>query len=575
MELNESPRSTRRITSMFLASDPPFDMSEVRRKTMDNIQIPVFSDFGRRGSNTSVLSATPPKSPTIFLEKPCSPGAISNCSFELRRILSSPVKKLCTMDCSNCRKMTLQVREEARSPFDYAFSAPCSRKSSGGLIDIVAEVKLPVPQSGEPFRPSTKLGNGNISSPGPEDANAPKDDELTSLMTSCWDEDSGKRPDFQALRAKIKKLNKGNESSNLLDNLLKRMEQYANNLEQLVEERTADYLEEKRKCQAVVYELLPKTVADKLIQGEIVVAETFDSVTIYFSDIVGFTHLSAQSNPLEIVALLNDLYTVFDSIIGDFDVYKVETIGDAYMVVSGLPTRNDDNHAPQIARMSLKLLERVKTFKVRHKPDYKLKLRIGIHSGTCCAGVVGVKMPRYCLFGDTVNTASRMESNGQPLKIHVSPFTRDILDKFGSFDLECRGEVEMKGKGSMKTYWLLGEKPSPTSSGPQLMNSLPQITTTSAVEDADEEELTVGSPNRYRARFQDDEEEYGLDRSPMANNSMHNTPDLIPVSRANGSSATISHSNSVRGDQDQDDQDFPHCSETDRLTGNGNPHHMV
>ncbi|XP_048515966.1 atrial natriuretic peptide receptor 2 isoform X3 [Athalia rosae] len=284
------------------------------------------------------------------------------------------------------------------------------------------------------------------------------EEEVATLMRRCWAQDAADRPDFPALKQTIRKINKDYESSNILDNLLSRMEQYANNLETLVEERTADYFEEKRKCEELLYQLLPKSVASQLILGQSVIAETYDQVTIYFSDIVGFTSLSAESTPLQVVDLLNDLYTCFDSIIENFDVYKVETIGDAYMVVSGLPVRNGTNHAREIARMSLALRDTVMTFSIRHRPNEQLKLRIGMHSGPCVAGVVGLKMPRYCLFGDTVNTASRMESNGQALKIHVSPQTKEILDTFGTFDLECRGEVTMKGKGTMVTYWLQGEK---------------------------------------------------------------------------------------------------------------------
>ncbi|XP_049884529.1 atrial natriuretic peptide receptor 2-like [Pectinophora gossypiella] len=266
------------------------------------------------------------------------------------------------------------------------------------------------------------------------------------------------RPDFSALKENISKINKDCETSTRLDALLTQVEQYANNLEALVEERTSDYLEEKKKCEELLYQLLPKSVASQLIMGKPVVAEMYEEVTIYFSDIIGFTLISAESTPLEVVEFLNDLYTSFDSVIEGFDVYKVETIGDAYMVVSGLPMRNGTRHAPEIASMGLALLKAVRYKTVPHRPGRPLLLRIGIHTGPCVAGVVGLKMPRYCLFGDTVNTASRMESHGEALRIHVSPVTKALLDIYDKFDLECRGEITMKGKGKMTTYWLRGEK---------------------------------------------------------------------------------------------------------------------
>uniref|UniRef100_A0A4W6DCD3 Guanylate cyclase n=1 Tax=Lates calcarifer TaxID=8187 RepID=A0A4W6DCD3_LATCA len=283
--------------------------------------------------------------------------------------------------------------------------------------------------------------------------------ELGQLMQRCWAEEPTERPEFNHIRLLLRKQNKESRT-NILDNLLSRMEQYANNLEELVEERTQAYHEEKRKAEALLYQILPHSVAEQLKRGETVQAEAFDSVTIYFSDIVGFTAISAESTPMEVVTLLNDLYTCFDAIIDNFDVYKVETIGDAYMVVSGLPVRNGKLHGREIARMALALLDAVRTFKIRHRPEEQLKLRIGIHSGPVCAGVVGLKMPRYCLFGDTVNTSSRMESSGEALKIHVSAATRDVLLEFNCFQLELRGEIDVKGKGKMTTYWLLGESDS-------------------------------------------------------------------------------------------------------------------
>ncbi|CAI2322869.1 unnamed protein product [Caenorhabditis sp. 36 PRJEB53466] len=316
-------------------------------------------------------------------------------------------------------------------------------------IEIIQRVRKPIESDDQdPLRPwISECGDGDDG----------LNDTLLSLMVTCWSEDPHERPEVSHVRKAVRSLNRDNETSNLVDNLLKRMEQYANNLEGLVEERTQEYLAEKKKVEDLLHQLLPPSVADQLISGQAVQAESYDCVTIYFSDIVGFTSLSSQSTPMQVVTLLNDLYLAFDGVVDNFKVYKVETIGDAYMVVSGLPERRED-HANQIAQMSLSLLHKVKNFVIRHRPHEQLKLRIGMHSGSVVSGVVGSKMPRYCLFGDTVNTSSRMESNGLPLKIHVSQQTHDILMMEAGFKLELRGSVEMKGKGMQTTYWLRGYK---------------------------------------------------------------------------------------------------------------------
>ncbi|XP_057309237.1 atrial natriuretic peptide receptor 1-like isoform X2 [Hydractinia symbiolongicarpus] len=277
-----------------------------------------------------------------------------------------------------------------------------------------------------------------------------------NLMKSCLMDSPQQRPTFEQIKGRLKRMY-GGRQGNLMDNMIAMMEKYTNNLEELVEERTEQLAAEKAKTDELLYKMLPQYIAEQLKNGQQVSAESFESVTIFFSDIVGFTSLASESTPMQVVDLLNDLYTCFDKCIDSYDVYKVETIGDAYMVVSGLPQRNGIRHAGEIATMSLDLLHHIKTFRIRHVPDKQIQLRIGIHSGSCVAGVVGLKMPRYCLFGDTVNYASRMESSGLALRTHVSPECKGLLDQLGGYDLLDRGPVQMKGKGTINTYFLTGK----------------------------------------------------------------------------------------------------------------------
>uniref|UniRef100_A0A8D3BZ53 Guanylate cyclase n=1 Tax=Scophthalmus maximus TaxID=52904 RepID=A0A8D3BZ53_SCOMX len=270
--------------------------------------------------------------------------------------------------------------------------------------------------------------------------------ECLGLMTQCWNEDPNKRPSFDDIFKQFPGINRG-KRANIIDSMLRMLEQYSSNLEDLIRERTDELEVERNKTEKLIGQLLPKSVAQALKKGKPVRPEHYSDCTLYFSDIVGFTTISALSEPIEVVDLLNDLYTMFDAIIASHDVYKVETIGDAYMVASGVPNRNGHQHAAEVANMSLDILHSIGHFKIKHMPEIKVKIRIGLHSGPLVAGVVGLMMPRYCLFGDTVTMASIMEASGLPYRIHISLNTVKVL---------TRNERSLKRFSIHDTYWLMG-----------------------------------------------------------------------------------------------------------------------
>ncbi|XP_073501367.1 atrial natriuretic peptide receptor 1-like [Phyllobates terribilis] len=295
-------------------------------------------------------------------------------------------------------------------------------------------------------------------SAGKSDHDCPNQADYSELIQKCWTHNPILRPPFEQVKKSLEKMNPNRVSP--VDMMMNLMEKYSKHLEAIVAERTQDLLQEKQKTDRLLYSMLPKPVADDLRQGLTCEAQSYANATVYFSDIVGFTSLSGGSTPHQVVNFLNKLYTKFDDIIDNYDVYKVETIGDAYMVVSGVPKENGISHVAEIASMALDLIAVCHSFKIPHLPDMKLKIRAGVHSGPVVAGVVGTKMPRYCLFGDTVNTASRMESTSEALKIQCSSSAADLLKKIGGYTLACRGTLEVKGKGAMMTWWLEGkEKP--------------------------------------------------------------------------------------------------------------------
>ncbi|XP_064641563.1 retinal guanylyl cyclase 1-like isoform X2 [Lineus longissimus] len=277
--------------------------------------------------------------------------------------------------------------------------------------------------------------------------------DLHPILKRLWSKKLEERPNFSATMKLLSKTRKTRKC--VLDCMMDAMAGYMNSLEEKVNDRTKELEGAMMRVKTVLHQILPPAVAEKLSNGEAVAPEYFDSVTIMFSDIVGFTTIASLLTPLEVVDFLNSLYLTFDLIIDKYDVYKVETIGDAYMVISGLPHKNGIEHAQNIANMALDFVNAMSGARIFNMPKRPVELRAGFHSGPVTAGVVGMKMPRYCLFGDTVNVASRMESTSVPMKIQITASSHKLLVQIGGFVMQERGQTEIKGKGKMTTYWLL------------------------------------------------------------------------------------------------------------------------
>lgn len=206
---------------------------------------------------------------------------------------------------------------------------------------------------------------------------------------------------------------------------------------------------EQEKSERLLLNILPKPIAEQLKQGQKIIADSFGEVTVLFADIVDFTRLSAHISPTELVNLLNQIFSEFDRLAQEHGLEKIKTIGDAYMVVGGLPTPRPD-HAVAIAEMALDMQQAIARFNALRSEPFSI--RIGINTGPVVAGVIGTHKFTYDLWGDTVNIASRMESQGIVGGIQVTAVTYELLRD--RFQFEPRGAIDVKGKGPMTTYLL-------------------------------------------------------------------------------------------------------------------------
>lgn len=195
--------------------------------------------------------------------------------------------------------------------------------------------------------------------------------------------------------------------------------------------------------------ILPAKIAERLKHTPGVIADRFENTTVLFADLVAFTPLAERLEPEATVRLLNDLFSVFDEIIGRYGLEKIKTVGDGYVAVAGLPEPNP-RHAHLAAEAALEMQTALQRFNLSHK--YQLELRVGLHSGPVVAGVIGQRKFVYDLWGDVVNVAARMESHGLAGKIQITEASRQLLQ--GAFEITTRGTIPVKGKSDMSVYWL-------------------------------------------------------------------------------------------------------------------------
>jgi adenylate cyclase len=226
---------------------------------------------------------------------------------------------------------------------------------------------------------------------------------------------------------------------------------FRNITQRIAAEKALRYQQEQ--TEKLVLNILPEEIVDRLKKEPGTIAQHFADVTVLFADIVGFTEIASKMSAIQLVKILNQIFSVFDHLSEEYGLEKIKTIGDAYMVVGGLPSRHPE-HVQAIAHMALDMQKAIAQFNVENNQNFSI--RIGIHTGSVVAGVIGIKKVTYDLWGDTVNIASRMESQGLAGKIQVTKTTYERLRN--EFVFEKRGEIEVKGKGTMTTYLLIGRK---------------------------------------------------------------------------------------------------------------------
>lgn len=311
-----------------------------------------------------------------------------------------------------------------------AISTKSDVYSFGVLIWEVMTHKIPYESRNMEYEDILKLVSEGKLRP---DCDQGLDPELVECMQDCWAHEAANRPSFEELELKLIPL-------------------CGQSLISVMQERSKF----SRKQYSLIQDVFPEHIANALLVGKKVEPEHHDCVSIYFSDIVGFTTISSSLLPAEVSDLLDRLYINFDELAGKHEVFKLETIGDAWVGVTNL-NQSQSDHSARIARFAVDAVRAAQNIVIHpDRPEMgNVKIRVGVHSGPVVSSVVGKRNPRYCLFGDTMNTASRMESTSEELRIQCSKATvRLVAEQDRCLKFTYRGKIDIKGKGRMSTFWL-------------------------------------------------------------------------------------------------------------------------
>ncbi|XP_046643999.1 receptor-type guanylate cyclase Gyc76C-like isoform X1 [Daphnia pulicaria] len=266
---------------------------------------------------------------------------------------------------------------------------------------------------------------------------------IRCCLEDCWQEKPNMRPNIDEVFCRLSLMRNETDSQMV----------FQNEDDELVALQNV-----KDKKSRLLSSIIPSHAANQLVKGLRVKPQFFESVTLLFTNICNFRRISETSSPHEHVRMLDDLYNLFDSVVQGYRVYKVETVKDTYFVASGLVPQ-ENHHTVEAALLALHLLNSFRSYTIPHCPSLPVYLRIGMHLGPVAAGVIGLDKPRFCLFGDTVNMTSRLSTTGEPSQIQISSECHIALVKTGGFITKERDMTYIKGKGRLKTYWLLGTQP--------------------------------------------------------------------------------------------------------------------